>query len=61
NMQFKAIQPLYRGGRLVQPGEPFDTTPEDGERLVANGEALDLRSRKAPPKSPKGSTQAEEK
>ncbi|EOU9504837.1 hypothetical protein ACOJK1_001140 [Pseudomonas aeruginosa] len=60
-MQFKAIQPLYRGGRLVQPGEPFDTTPEDGERLVANGEALDLRSRKAPPKSLKGSTQAEEK
>ncbi|HBO4408617.1 TPA: hypothetical protein NIH89_000381 [Pseudomonas aeruginosa] len=60
-MQFKAIKPLYRGGRLVQPGEPFDTTPEDGERLVTNGEALDPRSRKAPAKSPKGSAQAEEK
>ncbi|HCF0586763.1 hypothetical protein [Pseudomonas aeruginosa] len=60
-MQFKAIKPLYRGGRLVQPGEPFDTTPEDGERLVTNGEALDPRTPKAPAKSLKGSTQAEEK
>ena len=58
-MNLRAIQPIYRGGRLVQPGESFDTTPEDGKALIQDGKARDPNARKALAKPAKADAQEE--
>ncbi|HBN8473011.1 TPA: hypothetical protein L3709_005189 [Pseudomonas aeruginosa] len=52
-MDLRAIQPIYRGGRLVQPGEPFETTAEDGKALIQEGKARETVARKAAAKQVK--------
>lgn len=49
-MDLKAIQPVYRGGKLIQPGEPINTTAEDAERLIGEGKARDASAKKSPAK-----------
>ncbi|ASC96374.1 MULTISPECIES: hypothetical protein [Pseudomonas] len=58
-MDLRAIQPIYRGGRLVQPGEPFETTAEDGKALIQEGKAREPVARKAAAKQVKADQQAE--
>lgn len=58
-MNLRAIQPIYRGGRLVQPGEPFDTTPEDGKALIQDGKARDPSAKKATARPARAEEQAE--
>ncbi|MFV3415322.1 hypothetical protein ACNFH8_23910 [Pseudomonas sp. NY15436] len=58
-MNLRAIQPIYRGGRLVQPGEPFDTTPEDGKALIQDGKARDPAAKKPATKAVRPEDQAE--
>lgn len=45
-MKLNAIQPVYRGGKLIQPGEPFDTTTEDAAALIEEGKARDPNAKK---------------
>lgn len=58
-MDLKAIKPVYRGGKLIQPGEPIATTAEDAANLISAGEARDASAKKLPAKSARGAAQAE--
>ncbi|WP_054911045.1 DUF7210 family protein [Pseudomonas sp. NBRC 111135] len=58
-MKLKAIQPVYREGRLVQPGEPFETTAEDAAALIEEGKARDPNAKKPAAKASRPSAQAE--
>lgn len=58
-MDLRATQPVYRGGRLIQPGEPFTTTAEDGKALIQQGKALDPSAKKPPPKQARAEPQDE--
>jgi len=46
-MDLKATQPVYRGGKLIQPGEPINTTVEDAATLIAEGKARDASAKKS--------------
>lgn len=58
-MELRATQPVYRGGRLIQPGEPFTTTAEDGKALIQEGKARDPNAKKPAGKPPKADAQEE--
>ncbi|WP_121412675.1 DUF7210 family protein [Pseudomonas aeruginosa] len=59
-MELRATQPVYRGGRLIQPGESFATTTEDGKSLIQEGKAHDLHAKK-PSAKPAKANPTEEK
>ncbi|EIU7214146.1 TPA: hypothetical protein L6A17_22205 [Pseudomonas aeruginosa] len=59
-MELRAIQPVYRGGRLIQPGEPFTTTSEDGKSLIQEGKAREPHVKK-PSAKPAKADPTEEK
>ncbi|WP_425327669.1 hypothetical protein [Pseudomonas nitroreducens] len=58
-MDLRAIQPVYREGRLIQPGESFSTTAEDGKALIQEGKARDPSAKKATAKQAKAEPQEE--
>lgn len=58
-MDLRATQPVYRGGRLIQPGESFATTAEDGKALIQEGKARDPNAKKAPARPAKAEPQEE--
>ncbi|QEY73226.1 hypothetical protein [Pseudomonas denitrificans (nom. rej.)] len=58
-MDLKATQPVYRGGKLIQPGEPINTTAEDAENLIAEGKARDASAKKPSAKPARSAAQAE--
>lgn len=58
-MDLRATQPVYRGGRLIQPGEPFTTTAEDGKALIQEGKARDPNAKKPASKPAKVDAQEE--
>lgn len=58
-MNFRAIQAVYRGGRLIQPGESFETTAEDGQALIREGKARDPNAKKPGVKLSKAEPQEE--
>lgn len=60
-MDLKAIQPVYRNGKLIQPGESFETTPEDGATLVGEGKAREQKARKPIAKPARASDQNDPK
>lgn len=58
-MDLRATQPVYRGGRLIQPGESFYTTPEDGKALIVEGKARDPNAKKPAARPAKADVQEE--
>lgn len=60
-MKLNAIQPVYRHGKLIQPGESFDTTPEDGATLVGEDKAREPKARKAAAKPARATDQSDPK
>lgn len=58
-MDLRATQPVYRGGRLIQPGEQFTTTAEDGKVLIQEGKARDPNAKKPSAKPAKADAQEE--
>ncbi|WP_325435164.1 hypothetical protein [Pseudomonas nitroreducens] len=58
-MDLRAIQPVYREGRLIQPGESFTTTAEDGQALIRGGKARAPNNKKAAAKPTKPEPQEE--
>lgn len=58
-MNLRAIQPVYRGGRLIQPGESFETTAEDGKALIQEGKAREPNAKKPVGKPSKQDAQEE--
>lgn len=58
-MDLKAIQPVYRGGKLIQPGEPIITTAEDAANLIAEGKARDASAKKPAAKPARTGAQPE--
>jgi len=58
-MDLRATQPVYRGGRLIQPGESFYTTPEDGKALIVEGKARDPNAKKPATKAVRPEDKAE--